>query len=240
MPANGSYRANVDPKSPRIRAACGCFSRGNPPRRRSGNRSSPTSCCAWKRRCTAAPAPRCATFVSLSRDGFFAMKNDGSFQLGRFTGVFHRARVFERLFATRKKAVFAIAARNRLRRRGRRPDRAMRDGEHVRDPRRRLATPSADRRVEPGTEPRTRRGRKNRLFVYAPPKPSTLRDDALYKRKDKSRRRAFSRAGCVGRTLRTLHARVRFTRITTLTDRISPSLDFHANANIRRVAGGVL
>lgn len=64
VPANGSYRANVDPKSPRIRAACGCFSRGNPPRRRSGNRSSPTSCCAWKRRCTAAPAPRCATFVS--------------------------------------------------------------------------------------------------------------------------------------------------------------------------------
>lgn len=93
----------------------------------------------------------------LSRDGFFAMKNDGSFQLGRFTGVFHRARVFERLFATRKKAVFAIAARNRLRRRGRRLDRAMRDGERVRDLRRR-ATPSADRRVEPGTEPRTRRG----------------------------------------------------------------------------------
>lgn len=82
--------------------------------------------------------------------------------------------------------------------------------------------------------------RMNRLFVYAPPKPSTLRDDVLYERKDRSRRGAFSRAGCVGRTLRTLHARVRFTRITTLTDHIFPLLDFHANENIRRVAGGVL
>jgi hypothetical protein len=237
VPANGSYRANVDPKSPRIRAACGCFSRGNPPRRRSGNRSSPTSCCAWKRRCTAAPAPRCATFVSLSRDGFFAMKNDGSFQLGGFTGVFHRARVFERLFDAKKSRVCDCRAE---------PPPEARATPRSRDARRRTRPRPASSGDAVGGSARGTRDRAanatrtNRLFVYAPPKPSTLRDDALYKRKDRSRRRAFSRAGCVGRTLRTLHARVRFTRITTLTDHISPLLDFHANANIRRVAGGVL
>ena len=177
VPANGSCRANTDPKSPRIGAACGCFSKGNLPRRRSGNRSSPTSCCAWKRRCTAAPAPRCATFVSLSRDGFFTMKNDGWVSTRSFHPVFFIGRVFSRdSSGTRKKAVFAIAARNRLRRRGRRLDRAMRDGERVRHSRRRTPA-SADRRVEPGIEPRTRRGRTDFSSTHHRNPP---RDDVFF------------------------------------------------------------
>ena len=91
--------------------------------------------------------------------------------------VFLIGRVFSRDSSrTRKKAVFAIAARNRLRRRGRRLDRAMRDGERVHHSRRRTPA-SADRRVEPGIEPRTRRGRTDFSSTHHRNPP---RDDVFF------------------------------------------------------------
>jgi hypothetical protein len=67
----------------------------------------------------------------------------------------------------------------------------------------------------------------------------STRRRSLQTKRSIATRRVFARR-MRRRTLRTLHARVRFTRITTLTDHIFPLLDFHANENIRRVAGGVL
>ena len=104
--------------------------------------------------------------------------------------VFFIGRVFSRDSSrTRKKAVFAIAARNRLRRRGRRLDRAMRDGERVRHSRRRTPA-SADRRVEPGFEPRTRRGRTDFSSTHHRNPP---RDDVFFANTRRSSRRRASR-----------------------------------------------
>ena len=173
VPANGSCRANTDPKSPRIGAACGCFSKGNLPRRRSGNRSSPTSCCAWKRRCTAAPAPRCATFVSLSRRFFHDENRRLGFNSVVSPGVFHRARVFARLFGNAKKSRVCDCRAE--------PPPEARATPRSRDARRRTRPPLASSDACVGGSARRTRDRAanatrtNRLFVYAPPKPSARR-----------------------------------------------------------------
>lgn len=124
------------------------------------------------------------------RDGFFTMKIDGWVSTRSFHPVFFIGRVFSRdSSGTRKKAVFAIAARNRFRRRGRRLDRAMRDGERVRHSRRRTPA-SADRRVEPGIEPRTRRGRTDFSSTHHRNPP---RDDVFFANTRRSSRRRASR-----------------------------------------------
>ena len=63
---SGFRLALADPSTSNARvrpAVCASSSRGSRPRRRNGSRSYPTLCCASRRRCTAALAPRCAPFA---------------------------------------------------------------------------------------------------------------------------------------------------------------------------------
>ena len=230
VPANGSYRANVDPKSPRIRAACGCFSRGNPPRRRSGNRSSPTSCCAWKRRCTAAPAPRCATFVSFpfARRFFRDEKRRFSFN-SVVSPVFFIARAFSSDFFLRDAKKPCL----RLPRGANAPE--ARATPRSRDARRRTRPRPASSGDAVGGSARRSRDvaanatRTNRLFVYAPPKPSTRASKkTLFTKRAKSATRRFRALSRVSYAS-IANARVRFTR--TYAHPLFVPRDFRANEN---------
>ena len=162
------------------------------------------------------------------------MKIDGWVSTRSFHPVFFIGRVFSRdSSGTRKKAVFAIAARNRFRRRGRRLDRAMRDGERVRHSRRRTPA-SADRRVEPGIEPRTRRGRTDFSSTHHRNPP---RDDVFFANTRRSSRRParlVSRATSAIRRDTTTHA-------IACTERRSVSfVNVLTKQRRATVAGGVL
>lgn len=103
---SGFRLALADPSTSNARvrpAVCASSSRGSRPRRRNGSRSYPTLCCASRRRCTAALAPRCAPFArpltQLARPRNRSESAFGGFAAIGFAPVSTPPRVIEREIA---------------------------------------------------------------------------------------------------------------------------------------------